>query len=373
MCTEFILPYEGDNPIIISGRTMDFAEGTEMYMVKVPVGHTATSTAPPGGKALSWKTKYGFVGIAAKPGGFYSFSDGLNTEGLSVAELWLTYTDYDGVEEKNAAAAVHKIEEDCEYLNFTKIIDYLLSTCTDVDQVRAELDNVDVWLPEAYEEQVPCHLSIHDRSGNSLVVEFIKGQKVYYNNKDIGVLANGPTYDWHAVHFNYFFNSLNSKDNDIDKYVQLKKDKSGIHNITSGDGFQYEVLGTGMFGLPGDSTSPARFVRAGKLRHCVPTDYDNRTGVQYALQVLGRITVCDREVLLYFDNNGKPIQPRNAYNPTLWKTVRDHVDRIYYYCTHLNQNIQAIKLNELDFTDGKMQVTTLSDESWYNDSTSKLK
>lgn len=379
MCTDFILPFDGDQPTIISGRTMDFSKSPDQsyvtIAVKVPAGLTFQAFAPKKNAGYRWKNSYGFVGLtmvaestdaAAAVGNDVSndvFIEGLNQQGLSVAGLWLSYTEY----AKNITESDYS-----KCLDADKLVSYLLGTCASVDDVQEKLDQVIVWLPDAWQRLDPIHLSIHDRNGKSLVVEFINGQKLYYNNNDIGVLTNEPTFDWHAIQYNYFYNALTCKDNKSDKYVKLKQDEQGRYNIAYGSGYQYEVLSSGMFGLPGDSSSPSRFARAGKLRNCVPAVYDSCDGVQYALQVLSRVAVCEQEVLLYFNASG-PYHPRNTYNPTLWMTVRDHTNIIFYYGTDLNHNIQAIKLDELDFSQGSaVSSTPIASADWYNDSTSRL-
>ncbi|MBT7589454.1 MAG: linear amide C-N hydrolase [Candidatus Scalindua sp.] len=379
MCTDFILPSDKDNQTIISGRTMDFSESPESPyitdLVRVPAGITFTGGAPGGkggieiGKGHRWENQYGFIGVWMRPGTMAEdtgptkmiFSDGLNTEGLSAAALWLSYSDY---EQPGSPSQCLSIEF---------IVSYVLGTCATIDDVQEKLDKLTVWFPGKLEYLLPSHLSVHDSSGKSLVLEFVKGHKVYYNNT-IGALANGPTFDVHATNFYYSYNSLTRADNNSDKYIQLTEDK-GRYNITTpgNNGYQFEVLSSGMSGLPGDSSSPSRFTRTAKLRQCVPTTYDNQNGVQYALQVLGRVAVCEQEVLTYYGPNGKPADPRNTYNPTLWMVVRSHRDKILYYCTHLNHNLHAIQLYALDFSRGTSvcQIPMASNQ-WFIDSTSGL-
>lgn len=372
MCTEIFLPFEGSNPTMISGRNMDVTtemEGTFLVM-KDPVGQENKAIlVPPGKKPVTWKNKYGFVGIGkitkTSFGDLKVYNEGLNTRGLSCAGLWLTYTKYDG-----------DICDGCkdEYLDADNISSYVLGNCATTDEARDALNDINIWLPPPMEIMMPGHFAIHDNKGNSLVLEFINGKKMFYNN-DIGVLANGPAFDWQAINLNYFYNSLTSNDNDINKYVEAtKNNETGQYDITWGNGFQYEVLGAGMSGLPGSSTSPARFVRAAKLRNCVPatTSDDRKNGVQYALQVLGRLASTDKEIKLYFKTNGEPYGQDGPYNATLWRAVRDHTNLMYYYCTNLNHNIQGINLNVLDFEDGKFCTSSLDNDNWYNDSTQRL-
>ena len=117
-----------------------------------------------------------------------------------------------------------------------------------------------------------------------------------------------------------------------------------------------------MIGLPGDSTSTSRFVRAAALRKSFPSLYDNHQGVQYALQLIGRMAVCDFEVVMASGTDT---------NPTLWWVVRDHTQKIMYYATRMDHNLKAIKLNDLDFSEASQATfTLLSEDQWFIDSTS---
>lgn len=378
MCTDFILPFDKDTSII-SARTMDFVQSPTLaydtFVVKAPCNLTFTANAPKGAKGHSWQNTYGFVGfyMAPTPAGkaptppvvdpakLY-FSDGMNTQGLSAAVLWLSYTDYE-----------HPAPGDeSRCIDIENLVSFLLGTCASIEEVIENLADILVWLPEQLEILMPYHLSVHDRAGKSLVIDFSSGKKIYYNNDEIGVLTNGPTYDWQATHLNYLYNSLTCEDNGLNKFVQLQE-KNGRQYVTSGTGYQYEVLGAGMLGLPGDSTSPSRFVRAAKLRQTLPRTYSSREGVQYALQILGRIAVCHQEVLVYFNGDGTKADPMNSYDRTLWMTVRNHTDKILYYASAQNHNIQAINLTELDFSEQTSPtMSSISTGSWFVDSTEIL-
>ena len=372
MCTDFILPITGQPPTVVSGRTLDLSPNYDTYLVKEPEGLDFSSSAPNDQEGHSWTNQYGFLGFALETkdethkvrnptqrvgGPKTYYSDGLNTQGLSVASLWLTYTEYEDIESPDPS----------KYLLSADMVGYLLGTCATVSEVQASFEALIVWMPKDLQEQGPNHLSIHDAAGNSLVVEFIKGKKIFYDNNDIGVLTNGPQYDWQAINLNYFFNSCTAKDTLTDQFVQMVEQDNGQLKAQAGDPFQFEVLGSGMHGLPGDATSPSRFLRAAKLRHCVPSANNAREGVQYAMQILGRIWVCEEEVLFAY---GK----ENTYDLTLWMTIRDHSNLVVYFATHLNHTLQAVEMKHLDFSKGSgITKTLIALGPWYVDATKRLK
>ena len=90
---------------------------------------------------------------------------------------------------------------------------------------------------------------------------------------------------------------------------------------------------------------------------------EEQARVQYALQLMSRLSICQNEIL-FFD------MPEY----TQWMLVRDHTNNTLYYYSNMNHNIQAIKMNELDFSKGsKRTETSIHQGEWRIDSTSKLK
>ncbi len=369
MCTDFILPFDKENPLVISAKTMDFVHGDyQMVIRKYPCGISNKSTAPKQRHAVSWTNPYGFIANVATYGDFDRPNDGLNTAGLSVSGQWLSYSEAEGPD---------SFTKDKEYVCTSDLITFILGNCGSVSDVCQKLEEHHVWTKPG---RGIGHYAIHDKQGKNLVVEFIDGRTELYNN-EIGVMTNGPNFDWQVINYNYRYRSLSSLNNDSDRYVRKTGKNFGLYELGPGNGYEYEVLGAGMYGLPGDSTSPSRFVRAAKLSENIPelssdnSKNDRQKGVQYALQVLGRIAVCEGEVRLLFDKQGNPVKAEERpFHSTLWKVVRNHTDLVYYYNTHLNQNIQAVDLKELDFGDGVVNQTPFySDAIWFHDVSKKLR
>ena len=84
-CTVFRL--KANDGSIIVGRSMEFAVDLKYDAVVVPRNKAYVSFAPDGKAGLSWKTRNGYVGIAAF-GMDYGLSDGMNEKGLAVGLLW---------------------------------------------------------------------------------------------------------------------------------------------------------------------------------------------------------------------------------------------------------------------------------------------
>ena len=145
----------------------------------------------------------------------------------------------------------------------TKAICFLADNFNTVEELRNSINSDE--FPFVYEKSLriqneegewidyafPLHWSVNDRSGDSLVLEYTKdGRKIFFNS--ISVFANHPTFDWHLVNLN--------------NYVNLQRDTLLSKEYTDHLGNKHTLKspgdGSGMLGVPGDFTSPSRFVRA---------------------------------------------------------------------------------------------------------------
>ena len=98
------------------------------------------------------------------------------------------------------------------------------------------------WPPQAQ----PFHYVVYDAAGASIAIEPIGGKLKIYDNP-LGVMTNSPTFDWHMTNLRNYI-ALNPRN-----VPPLKID---------GMTFRQFGEGSGMLGLPGDTTPPSRFVRA---------------------------------------------------------------------------------------------------------------
>ena len=83
-CTVFRL--KANDGSIIVGRSMEFAFDLKYDAIVVPRNKAYVSPAPEGKEGLSWKTRYGYVGIGSF-GMDFGLSDGMNEKGLAVGML----------------------------------------------------------------------------------------------------------------------------------------------------------------------------------------------------------------------------------------------------------------------------------------------
>ncbi|SET00712.1 choloylglycine hydrolase [Natronincola peptidivorans] len=310
-CSEFML--KGHKKARVSGRTMDWFEEMYSNFVVVPRGTHVFSyydgedkEKQPLKQGMQWKTKYGFVGIDSWNLPIYL--DGMNEMGLSAGLLALYgcgYPEPDKCPEKN--------------ISIGYLLQYVLGNCKDVNEVKEFLESgvtvCDLSVLYVADER-SLHLVVHDAQGKSLVLEAEDGEIKIYLDEEASVLTNSPFLHWHLLNMRNYCN-LTYKD------------------ATSDGPWTPLGHGSGMLGLPGDSTPPSRFVRLSMFREFSPISKDANEEVQQAFHMINRVALV----------NGEDIIER-----TLWEVVRDHVHRIYYFRTNQNQSIRAIDLKEIDFS-----------------------
>lgn len=234
---------------VIAGRTMEWAFDMKWTLTSLPKGTKLTLSAPKG-LGLPDKqveTLYPLVGVASAliPGN--PLIDGQNAAGLGVSGNFLPgFTEYQTVTPQDKA-----------YVNVLTFGAWALGRFANVKEVRAALAETKVWY-EPSQETGPTppfiHMVFTDRTGDSVIVEYVHGQVQIHDNV-AHVLTNAPTYDWHLLN--------------IRNYLSLSTVGVGSRQIGAVD---VTALGQGggLVGLPGDYTPPSRFVRAAFLRHAVP-------------------------------------------------------------------------------------------------------
>lgn len=306
-----------------SSRTMDFGMDLENALLVVPRGHEVASDAPKG-SGLKWKGKYGYVGMNA----FHlpMMADGMNEKGLGFGALYLPgETKYQDVPADGSAKA----------LSNALFGDWVLSNFATVEEVKAALDDVTVWgqsMPQ-FGSFIPLHFTIHDKTGKSIVIEYVGGKAHVYDNT-VGVLTNSPTYDWHLQNLrNYVYLS------------PLNAAPEKIGNVT----YVGTGQGSGLYGLPGDPTPPSRFIMAVASAHLAIQPKNAAEALTQAQHIMNRVDIPRGMVRDY----SKSTKGTVAGDYTLWTVFRDHANLVYYWKTYDQPNLQGIDLTKVDFDAGQ--------------------
>lgn len=223
MCTALFYPVGGG----YLGRTLDLEHGYGEQVVVTPREYL--------------NNRYGMVGMATVAEGYPLYFDGVNEVGLAVAALNFPLSArYAADPNTEAAVAVHQL------------IPTLLGRCCSVDQAVSLMRGI-VLCDRPFSERYPTarlHWMVAD-AGRCVVVEST-AEGVDIHENPAKVLTNEPPFPHQLSHLSHFAN---------------------LSPTPPEDGWQTPVSrGGGTIGLPGDFTSPARFVRgAYGVAHSAPT------------------------------------------------------------------------------------------------------
>lgn len=324
-CTDFII--QAEDGTIINARTNEFGIPADSNIVFEPAGKAFSSTAPDGQKGLSWTSRYSFLGLNGM-GMEENFVDGINEAGLSVGLLLFTESKFEAVDKDNAGSA----------LSILDFCGWILGNFASVEELKKELPKVRVWsqnIPKLA-APLPLHAAVHDDQGNSIVIEFIEGEKRVYDNK-IGVMTNLPEFPWQLTNLRAYLN--------LNPLNAAQKEFSGVTIKPFGQG-------NGWLGLPADWSSPSRFVRIAQILHAVYPVKDTKDALSLAEHVINTVDI-PLGVIREKEENGSVV---SEY--TQWTVFKDLTNRILYFKSYDNSNLRFIDLNELAI-DNKSTVKTI--------------
>lgn len=316
-CTDFVI--ESKDKTFVNGRSLEFAMDLETQLKVFPRGMQFSSKSPNKKKGIEWTSKYGYLSAAIFDSNLTL--DGLNEKGLSFGFLWLPGTEY-------MEASSHQSKK---ALDFADLGNWILGNFSTISELKKELSRVFIWghsVPPL-SGTPPVHVAVHDRLGNHLVIEFIKGEMKVYDNPNT-VLTNYPPFDWQLMNLqNYIgLNSLNAPP------VVLKGE--ALNGVGQGSGF---------LGMPGDWTPPSRFVRMTTWLRFAQVPADRLEGVNLAEHLLNAVDI--------------PLGGIKATNGdqdyTQWIVIKDLTNREFYFRSYRDLGLKFIDLKKLDFSSGRPQ------------------
>ena len=249
---------------------------------------------------------------------------------------------YDGVNEKGLAGGQLYFREYARYLGEAcrgalpvqpgLALVAVLSQCATVEEaVRAFREKIALVPEPLYGAVPPLHWCFADRSGECAVIEPQGAVHIYRNS--LGVMTNSPDYLWHKQ------NLLN--------YPHLRPLDHGAFRV--GDThFAQCFSGSGMFGLPGDWSSPSRFIRLAMLKqHCLKGRTEEQA-VAYMFRAfasvafpLGMVEVSHFGDVTEYDKNVLP------FDYTVYTAIACCESLRYYWTTYENPNVRCVHLGSL--------------------------
>lgn len=319
----------GTDGTVVFGRSQEWGKfDLKPQMAAYPRDTSFESTVPGGGKGISWKSKYGFAGVLLMN---RVINTGMNEAGLAGGMFFhqgfAEYAEYDPTKAAISMAP-------------SALLTYILSNFATIDEIRKGLSKVRV-VPVVDPDlgvPFPLHAMITEPGGRAVVIEFKEGNTIFFDNP-VGVITNNPTFDWHLTNLRNFGYLSNAP---------FAKTTWGDLEITPLAG------GSGMLGLPGDFTSPSRFVRAAAFVQTARTTKGGEDTVLETFRILDSfdLPATQSEGATGSTNTDQPAG-------TQYTVLNDTKNKIIYYHTMFNRRVRAVNLMKIDFSKGKTRIMPL--------------
>ena len=291
------------------GRTYDqFGDLTANRVIGVPQNALCAPGLRPDEKALPGR--YGYTGMAVLGFGEPILVDGVNSAGLMGALLH--YPEYAVYQEaaEPGRTAVHP----------GRLLAWLLSRCAGVEEAAAALERITLVDEPIQGKPLPAHYILSDRTGEAAIIE-PDGDGLRIYRKSMGVLANSPGYLWHRTNLRNYVGVTN-----------LPKAPRTVAGCTLRE--FGERLGGGS-GLPGDYSSPSRFVRLAFMKEFSVRGRDELDGVSRMFRAFAPVDIPE--------GLAKADPEYEVYEQTLCTSVMCAESGVYYFSPAWNRRISAVR------------------------------
>ncbi len=254
-------------------------------------------------------TKCAIIGVATEIGGIPLFYDAVNEHGLGIAALNFP---------KNAVYR-EKNPDKCNLASF-ELIPYLLTACKTVAEAKEVLKGIEL-VAEPFGKGLPVtplHWMVSDREA-SIVVEPTAGGLMVYDNP-VGVLTNNPPFPIQLAK--------------LDDYLYLTPYEP-VSRFSEHLKLAPYSRGMGALGLPGDSSSTSRFVRAVFARENIVAGEEEENAVSAFFRMLDNVAMLRGCVRL----------KEGVYEETVYSSCANCDDGVYYVTTNTDRSVSAYDLH----------------------------
>ncbi len=324
-CTGICL--KGDDGTVVFGRTQEWGKfDLHPRIGVVPRGQVFHSRMPDGKQGATWTGSYGFAGILLMG---RVFNTAMNEKGLAGGMFYhqgfAEYAKYDPGQARESIAP-------------SQVLTFIMSRYSSLRQVRAGLQKVKVVpvVDPDLGKPFPLHLMVVEPSGRSMVIEFKEGKAKFFEDP-VSVVTNNPTFDWHLTNLrNYGY--LSQKPFTSKRWGDLV-----ITPLAGGSGF---------LGLPGDFTSPSRFVRAAVFVQTARKTKGGMDTVQEFFRILDNFNLGAKQA-----EGSDASQAATLPASTQYTVANDTRNLVIYYHTMFNRRIRKVDLRRVDF--GKKGIRSI--------------
>lgn len=317
-CTSFLLVAKDGSKTY--GRTMEFGVDMKSQVTLLPRGLEMTGSLPDAGQGMRWTTRYAALGMNGF--GLPVIVDGLNEKGLAGGMLFFPgYAKFAPAKEAPKAKALASWE----------FLAWVLTNFSTVAEVKQAVAAGDVVIVDTVQKDLgvapPMHYTLHDLSGASVVIEPVDGKLVVTDNP-FTVLTNSPDIGWHQT-------NLRNYTTITPQFPQPVK--------VMGQTLVPFSTGAGMRGLPGDQSSPDRYVQAVALVATLQTSANALDNVRNAEHILNHFDLVNGSTGEYSGLNGQ-----GSYELTFWTAISDMSNQRFYFKTYDNQHLRRVDMKDFD-------------------------
>ena len=254
---------------------------------------------------------FAMIGMAHTEDHYPLYYDATNEKGLSIAALSFP-----------EEAVYHKSKSDMLNLAPWELIPFVLGACETAAQAKTLLCKVNL-TTETFRKDIPLtplHFLIADEKESFVAEPMEKGLCLTEN--PVGVLTNSPPFDFQMQYLHLFMGLSNKPvENRFSKEIPFKQISRGM----------------GALGLPGDLSSPSRFVRAAFTKAHAPVCVTKAHDIRQFFHILGSVEQQKGCV----DLGGK-------LEFTAYSSCCDTRKGIYYYKTYDNFSIVGVDMRKED-------------------------
>ena len=256
------------------------------------------------------------IGIASVQNGVPLYYDAVNEYGLAAAGLNFPMS----TEYRSRISGKHNIAS-------FELIPWVLTKCKTVADAVDLLQNTNI-TSDSFSEDLPVtplHWMISDKERSITVEAISTGLDIYEN--DFGVLTNEPQFTYHTLH--------------LSDFMQLTS-RPPKNQLSPDTVFSHYSRGMGAIGLPGDFSSPSRFVRVFFAKeHSVHMDSELKE-ISRFFHIMDTVSIPSGCVKT---DEGKDVR-------TIYTSCADTESGVYYYTTYKCRRIHAVRFegHDLDST-----------------------
>ena len=317
MCTCLVM----NNGDTYFGRNLDLDYSLSQVLVVTPRNFPFKFR-----KLKSLNKHYAIFGIASVIDNFPLYFDATNEYGLSIAGLRFKE------EIKSRKPKSNKIN-----LAQFEFIPYILGTCRTVKEALEVIEKVEM-LDTNFSNKVPSsnlHYMIADKK-ECYVIEWLSNGLTVYKNP-YGVLTNSPPFPYHLENVRMYLNLTNEP---------VESSNFGSLKLTS------FTSGQGTYGLPGDVTSPSRFIKTTFLKFNSVSSFEEGNNVNQFFKILDNVSFV----------KGEAKTAEDRYEFTIYTSCVNINKLVFYYKTYNNSTINALDIKKLNLDIDSLYLYSLNDE-----------